>query len=123
MSGYPGGGYPGGAAPPPGGGYPAGAGYPGGAAPPPGGAYPGGAPGGGAYGQQRPGAPSGYGAYPGAPPPQVDQTTAQWFHAVDQDKSGQITAPELQKALVNGNWSHFSEEACRMMIGKKNNPF
>jgi len=41
---------------------------------------------------------------------------AQWFNAVDQDKSGQITAPELAKALVNGNWSHFSEEACRMMI-------
>ena len=22
----------------------------------------------------------------------------------------------MQRALVNGNWSHFSEEACRMMI-------
>jgi len=43
---------------------------------------------------------------------------AAWFHAVDQDKSGQITAAELQRALVNGNWSHFSEEACRMMIGE-----
>ena len=30
--------------------------------------------------------------------------------------SSQIDAKELQKALVNGNWSHFSEEACRMMI-------
>lgn len=99
-SGYGGGGYPGGGYPQqrpsaPGGGYP-------GAAPPPG----------------APGAPGGYpGGYPGAPQPQVDPNTAQWFHAVDQDKSGQITAPELQKALVNGNWSHFSEEACRMMIG------
>lgn len=35
---------------------------------------------------------------------------------MDQDRSGQIDAKELQKALVNGNWSHFSEEACRMMI-------
>ncbi len=34
-----------------------------------------------------------------------------------QDNSGQITAPELQRALVNGNWSNFSEEACRLMIG------
>jgi hypothetical protein len=24
---------------------------------------------------------------------------------------------ELQQALMNGNMSHFSEEACRMMIG------
>ena len=110
-----GGGYPGGA----GGGYPGGAapgGYPGGA-PPPGGA-PGGYPGGAA--PPPGGAPGGYGgAYPGAPAPgQVDPNIAGWFHAVDQDKSGQITAPELQKALVNGNWSHFSEEACRMMIGE-----
>jgi Ca2+-binding EF-hand superfamily protein len=47
---------------------------------------------------------------------QVDPQIAQWFRAVDQDRSGQIDAKELQKALVNGNWSHFSEEACRMMI-------
>merc|ERR1712154_485550 len=39
-----------------------------------------------------------------------------WFNGVDQDRSGQIDANELQKALVNGNWSHFSEEACRMMV-------
>ncbi len=60
---------------------------------------------------------SGYGGY--APPqPQVNPQIAQWFNAVDQDRSGQITADELKKALVNGNWSNFSEEACRMMIGK-----
>jgi len=46
----------------------------------------------------------------------VNPQVAQWFSAVDQDRSGQIDAKELQKALVNGNWSHFSEEACRMMI-------
>jgi len=46
----------------------------------------------------------------------VDPQIAQWFNAVDQDRSGQIDARELQKALVNGNWSNFSEEACRMMI-------
>lgn len=40
----------------------------------------------------------------------------QWFSAVDQDRSGQIDPKELQSALVNGNMSHFSEEACRMMI-------
>ena len=48
----------------------------------------------------------------------MDPNIAQWFQAVDTDKSGHITASELQRALVNGNWSHFSEEACRMMIGE-----
>jgi len=125
MSGYPGSGYPGSG--------PAGGGYPGA----PGGGYPGGqpvghnpyqqgAPAGGpaGYGGAPPGGPAGYGGAPpggpagyGVPPqPQVDPNIAQWFQAVDTDKSGHITASELQRALVNGNWSHFSEEACRMMI-------
>jgi len=134
MSGYPGGGYPGnqggypggGAAPPPGnypGAPPATGGYPG-AAPPQSG-YPGSAPPQGGY----PGSAPPQGGYPGAPPPSgysapggygqqppVDPSVAQWFSAVDTDRSGQISAQELQRALVNGNWSHFSEEACRMMI-------
>jgi len=101
----PGQGYPGAGAPPPGQGYP-------GSAPPPGQGYPGSAP---PPGQQyQGGAPPGQG-YPGgqpAPNPQISQ----WFNAVDQDRSGQIDSKELQKALVNGNWSNFSEEACRMMI-------
>jgi len=115
-SGYPGapaqqqGGYPGapggapqgyGGAPPAQGGYGGGGGgYSGG----PGGGYQqqgGGAPMGGGYGQQQ---------------PPVDPQIAQWFNAVDTDRSGQIDAVELQRALVNGNWSNFSEEACRMMI-------
>jgi Ca2+-binding EF-hand superfamily protein len=57
------------------------------------------------------GHPAGGYGQPG-PSPQV----AQWFHAVDQDRSGQINSFELQRALVNGNMSQFSEEACRMMI-------
>lgn len=137
-----GGGYPG--APPQAGGYPGaqpGGGYQGAQGyRPPGSNYPGGAPQG--YGAP-PGQPQGYGAppgqqpgYGGAPPPQqqggyqqrpqqgygappqgqVDPQIMQWFSAVDQDRSGQIDAKELQKALVNGNMSQFSEEACRMMI-------
>ena len=39
-----------------------------------------------------------------------------WFMAVDSDRSGQISATELQQALVNGNMSRFSEETCRMLI-------
>ena len=41
---------------------------------------------------------------------------AQWFQAVDQDRSGHINAMELQRALVNGNMSQFSEETCKLMI-------
>jgi len=132
--GYPGarpsapGGYPG--APPTSQGYPrAGAPPPGQARPPGGGGYPGqqygGAP---PPGQQYGGAPPPGQSYGGAPPPgqygggyppgqpSVDPQIQSWFNAVDQDRSGQIDYKELQRALVNGNWSNFSEEACRMMV-------
>ena len=56
-------------------------------------------------------------AAPGGCPPGVDPTIYSWFQAVDADKSGQITAIELQQALTNGNWSHFNPETCRLMIG------
>lgn len=51
------------------------------------------------------------------PPPGVDMSLWQWFKAVDQDNSGSISADELQKALMNGNWSQFNGETCRLMIG------
>merc|ERR1712130_339562 len=47
---------------------------------------------------------------------QANPMVAQWFQAVDQDRSGHINAIELQRALVNGNMSQFSEETCRLMI-------
>jgi len=72
-------------------GYPTQMGYP-----PPGGGYPGGF---------------------GGPPPQADPTLWNWFVTVDRDRSGEITADELQQALLNGNWSHFNSETCRLMIG------
>lgn len=65
------------------------------------------------YNQQRPMAP----AYNQGPPQGVDPTLWGWFQAVDQDKSGAITAQELQRALLNNNWSHFNGETCRLMIG------
>ena len=60
------------------------------------------------------------GGYPGGfggPPPGADTTLWNWFVTVDRDRSGQITADELQQALLNGNWSQFNSETCRLMIG------
>jgi len=39
------------------------------------------------------------------------------FQSVDRDRSGRISADELQKALSNGSWRPFNPETCRMMIG------
>jgi len=108
-----------GGAPPPNQGYggapPSGQGY--GGAPPPNQGYGGARPPSQGYGGAPPPNQGGYG---GAPPPNqyggVDTKIQQWFNAVDQDRSGQIDFKELQRALVNGNWSNFSEEACRMMV-------
>lgn len=41
----------------------------------------------------------------------------QWFSAVDRDRSGHISAQELQGALVNAQGKNFSDTACRLMIG------
>jgi len=134
QGGYPGSGYPGNA--PAQGGYPGSApsgGYPGSA---PSGGYPGGYPGSAPQQSGYPGSAPQQGGYPGAPPqqgypgaaappptgyspygqPAINPNIASWFRAVDQDNSGQITASELKRALVNGNWSNFSEEACKLMI-------
>ncbi|KAG1456280.1 hypothetical protein G6F56_006864 [Rhizopus delemar] len=45
----------------------------------------------------------------------VDQQLLGWFKAVDTDGSGQLSADELQKALVNGDWSPFNIETVRLM--------
>lgn len=39
------------------------------------------------------------------------------FQRVDKDRSGSITADELQQALSNGTWTPFNPETVRMMIG------
>ncbi|CAK9825873.1 Programmed cell death protein 6 [Anthophora retusa] len=38
------------------------------------------------------------------------------FQRVDQDRSGSITADELQQALSNGTWTPFNPETVRLMI-------
>jgi len=36
---------------------------------------------------------------------------------VDKDRSGAISAEELQQALSNGTWTPFNPETIRLMIG------
>jgi len=49
--------------------------------------------------------------------PQVHPSVLAWFQAVDIDRSGQISGTELQQALTNNDWSHFSLKTCYKMIG------
>ncbi|ORX60264.1 EF-hand [Hesseltinella vesiculosa] len=53
---------------------------------------------------------------PPPPPPGADPQLWSWFTAVDTDRSGQLTVDELQRALVNGDWSPFNIETVRMMV-------
>uniref|UniRef100_T1IY66 EF-hand domain-containing protein n=1 Tax=Strigamia maritima TaxID=126957 RepID=T1IY66_STRMM len=72
------------------------------------------------YGNQPPQFAGGFGeGYRGVAmaPPGVSPELWQWFVAVDEDRSGKISVNELQRALINGNWSPFNEETCRLMIG------
>ncbi|KAM6501052.1 hypothetical protein JOM56_004066 [Amanita muscaria] len=41
-----------------------------------------------------------------------------WSHfvAVDQDRSGAITAVELERALVNGNWTPFDLDTVKLLM-------
>ncbi|RUS83098.1 hypothetical protein EGW08_009130 [Elysia chlorotica] len=51
-------------------------------------------------------------------PPGVDPNYLSGiFQSVDKDRSGQITATELQQALGNGTWTPFNPETVRLMIG------
>ena len=38
----------------------------------------------------------------------VDNRLWQWFSSVDADRSGAVTAEELQQCLINGDWSRMS---------------
>ncbi|KAJ3878823.1 hypothetical protein F5051DRAFT_351292 [Lentinula edodes] len=59
--------------------------------------------------------PEGYG-YQAAPPPGTDPTLWAYFTGVDTDRSGSITANELQQALVNGNWTKFDLDTVKMLM-------
>lgn len=49
-------------------------------------------------------------------PPGADPQLFQWFQAVDYDRSGAISAPELQQALVNGDWSAFDLDTVKLLM-------
>ncbi|KAG8730165.1 hypothetical protein FRC12_020444 [Ceratobasidium sp. 428] len=51
------------------------------------------------------------------PPQGADPQLWSWFVTVDEDRSGQISATELQRALVNGNWSPFDLDTTKMLMG------
>ncbi|KAG8704068.1 hypothetical protein FRC08_002475 [Ceratobasidium sp. 394] len=65
------------------------------------------------------GGPAGFvgaGQHP-RPPHGADPQLWNWFVTVDEDRSGQISATELQRALVNGNWSPFDLDTTKMLMG------
>jgi len=74
----------------------------------------------GGYQQQYPppqtNRPPNSGNVPTQPPPGADPQLFFWFQAVDTDKSGALTTEELQKALINGDWSPFNIETVRLMM-------
>ncbi|KAM0755630.1 EF-hand [Meredithblackwellia eburnea MCA 4105] len=66
--------------------------------------------GGGGYNQQQ------QGGYGGQQQQGGDPQLRQWFNSVDLDRSGQISQMELKQALVNGDWSPFSDDTIKMLM-------
>ncbi|KAA1081108.1 hypothetical protein PGT21_029517 [Puccinia graminis f. sp. tritici] len=60
--------------------------------------------------------PSGGSFRPRPPTVRIDPQLRQWFAAVDSDNSGNITALELQQALVNGDWTAFDLDTVKMLM-------
>lgn len=82
--------------------------------------------GGGGYGPPPTGGPPGYGGgapggfapppHQGGPPPGADPQLWNWFTAVDLDRSGHITVDELERALINGDWSPFDLDTVKLLM-------
>lgn len=51
-----------------------------------------------------------------APPPGADPRLWQFFNNVDTDGSGAIDVHELQRALINSNWSQFDLDTVKMLM-------
>ncbi|KAI0312193.1 hypothetical protein OF83DRAFT_1087173 [Amylostereum chailletii] len=50
------------------------------------------------------------------PPPGADPTLWNWFSAVDIDRSNHISASELQRALINGDWTPFDLDTVKLLM-------
>lgn len=48
----------------------------------------------------------------------IAQLISYHYYRVDKDRSGYISADELQQALSNGTWNPFNPETVRLMIGR-----
>jgi len=53
---------------------------------------------------------------PTGPPAGADPQLWNCFISVDTDRSGSITATELQKALINGDWSPFDLDTVKLLM-------
>ncbi|KAH9168008.1 hypothetical protein EDB89DRAFT_1994539 [Lactarius sanguifluus] len=51
------------------------------------------------------------------PPPGANPKLWSWFVSVDVDRSGSISAPELQRALINGDWTTFDLDTVKLLMG------
>ncbi|KAF9465223.1 hypothetical protein BDZ94DRAFT_416659 [Collybia nuda] len=51
-----------------------------------------------------------------APPPGADPQLWSWFNTVDTDRSGAITATELERALINGDWTPFDLDTVKLLM-------
>jgi len=50
------------------------------------------------------------------PPPGADPQLWAWFVAVDADRSGAITPTELERALINGDWTPFDFDTVKLLM-------
>ncbi|GJJ68622.1 peflin [Entomortierella parvispora] len=46
----------------------------------------------------------------------IQSSLKDWFDAVDTDGSGSLSCEELQRALMNGDWTPFNVETVRLMM-------
>jgi len=76
---------------------------------------------GGQYGGQYGGPPpyqrgGGFAPQEPVPPQGADPQLWSWFISVDKDRSGSISATELQRALINGDWSSFDLDTVKLLM-------
>jgi len=77
---------------------------------------------GGQYGGAQYGGPPSYQRAGGfapqdpVPPHGADPQLWSWFNSVDKDRSGSISASELQRALINGDWSAFDLDTVKLLM-------